>query len=177
MCSPFTARIMSPARIPARAAGLVRSTPATVTLVFESSTDTPSQPRSMWPLPRNWSTIGMISSLGVAKPMPTEHAALHRVSDDFRGDVDADVGNAGHAARGGDQGLADRIDLRARRVAELDVEGDVAAFDAQVLELARGDEVAASLGVDDGLQRLEKISLRGGHGGDTRRGGHAARPV
>ena len=43
-----------------------------VTPLSEFATDTPSQPRSMWPLVRNWLMIGITSSLGVAKPMPTE---------------------------------------------------------------------------------------------------------
>ena len=71
--------------------------------------------------------------------------------DDLRRDVDADVGDARHAARRRDQRLAQRGDL-ARRIAELDVEGDVAALDAQVLQLLGGDEVLAGFGVDHGLQ-------------------------
>jgi hypothetical protein len=41
-------------------------------------------------------------------------------------------------------------------VAELDVEGHVAVFDAQVLQLARADEIAPGVGVGDGLQRFEQ---------------------
>ena len=60
-----------------------------------------------------------------------------------------------------------------RRIAELDVEGDVAALDAQVAQLLGGDEIAAGLGVDDGLQGLEQIGFVDGHEGVRPRG----RPV
>ena len=47
--------------------------------------------------------------------------------------------------------------------------GDVAAFDAQVLQLLGGDEVAAGVGVDDALQCVEQ-GLFGGCGHDAGRG-------
>jgi hypothetical protein len=87
------------------------------------------------------------------------------VRDDLRDDVDADVGDAGDAARGGDQRAPERFDLRLGRIAELDVEGDVAAIDAQVAQLLGGDEIAAGLGVDDGLLGLEEIGFVDGHVG------------
>src|SRR6478609_5992940 len=49
-------------------------------------------------------------------------------------------------------------------IAELDVEGDVAALDAHVLELPGGDEVAAGFGVDHGLQGAQQVGLGNGHG-------------
>ena len=51
-------------------------------------------------------------------------------------------------------------------IAELDVEGHVAAgVDAHVAQLLGGDEIAAGLGVDDGLEGLEEIGFVDGHVG------------
>jgi hypothetical protein len=49
---------------------------------------------------------------------------------------------------GGDHLLADAVDLRLRRVAELDVEGNVVAVDLHVLHRLGGDEILARIGVD-----------------------------
>ena len=58
---------------PARAAGPVRSSAAIEHAVSSrSSTETPSQPRSIEPLASNWATTRLTVSLGMAKPMPTE---------------------------------------------------------------------------------------------------------
>ena len=58
-------------------------------------------------------------------------------------------------ARRRDQRLAQRRDLALGRIAELDVEGDVAAVDAQVLQRLGADEILAGIGVDDGLERVQ----------------------
>ena len=105
------------------------------------------------------------------------HASLDRVRNDLRDDVDADVGDAFDAAGGGDQRTPERFDLRLGRIAQLDVEGDVAAVDAHVAQLLGGDEIAAGLGVDDGLQGLEERGFVDGHeGGSEQRaeGGRSA---
>jgi hypothetical protein len=52
--------------------------------------------------------------------------------------------------------------LALRRVAELDAERHVAVLDAQVLQLAGGDEVLAGLRVDGRLQRFEQRGFGGG---------------
>ena len=49
-------------------------------------------------------------------------------------------------------------------IAQLDVEGDVAAFDAQVLHLLGADEVLARVGVGDGLQRFQQLGFGDGSG-------------
>jgi hypothetical protein len=49
-------------------------------------------------------------------------------------DLDTDVADTLHRARGGHQGLAQRGMLALAGVAQLDAEGNVAAFDSQVLE-------------------------------------------
>jgi hypothetical protein len=54
--------------------------------------------------------------------------------DDAAAQVDADVLHAGQRAHRGDQRLAQRRELALGRVAEFDVEGDVAALDLQVLQ-------------------------------------------
>ena len=56
-----------------------------------------------------------------------------------RGVLDAAVAVMEHAARSSatDERLAQRTVLALRRVAHLEVEGDIAAFDAQVLHLPR----------------------------------------
>jgi len=46
-----------------------------------------------------------------------------------------------------------------------DIEGDVTALDAQVLELLRANVVAPGLGVDDCLQSLEQRRFLDGHSG------------
>ena len=50
-------------------------------------------------------------------------------------------------------------------IAEFDVEGDVAAFDAQVLDLPGRDEILAGVRVDDALQRIEQRGFVDRHGG------------
>ena len=90
-------------------------------------------------------------------------SALHRMRDHLGGQVGADVLDAGHAARRGDQRLAQRRNLALRRIAELDVEGNVAALDLQVLQLLRRDEVFARVRVGDALQGFEEGGIRGGH--------------
>ena len=74
----------------------------------------------------------------------------------------------GHAARGGDQRASQRRDLALGRIAELDVEGHIAAIDTQVLELPRGDEILARVRVHDALERLEERGFIDGHGGAGR---------
>ena len=70
--SPLIVTIVSPGRTPARAPGLVRSTLAMFTPSSRSS-DRNAEPAALdWPLASSWLTIGMTSSLGMAKPMPTE---------------------------------------------------------------------------------------------------------
>ena len=59
-----------------------------------------------------------------------------------------------------DQTLPQGVVLRLRRVAELDVESDVAARDAHVAQLLRRHQVATRLGVDDALQGLRAAQVR-----------------
>jgi len=63
-----------------------------------------------------------------------------------------------------DQRLAERWDLALRRVAELDIEGNVAAFDAHIPDLPGRDEILAGVRVDDALQRIEQRGFGDRHG-------------
>ena len=90
-------------------------------------------------------------------------AALHRVRDDLHRHVGADVAGAGRLQRV-DHRAADAVDLAGGRVAEFDVDADVAALDAHVARGARADEVLAGVGVDDALQRFIRLFDGDGHG-------------
>jgi hypothetical protein len=100
------------------------------------------------------------------------HPALHGVRGDLGGDLHADIADTRHRARGGHQGLAQRGMLALAGVAQLDLEGHVAVFDAQALQLTRRHVVFARVGVDDGFQRFgqRRFCDGGGHGPDCSKG-------
>jgi hypothetical protein len=54
--------------------------------------------------------------------------------------------------------------LAFRRVTEHQLERDIGAVDAQATDRLGGDEVLASVGIDDGLQRLHQRLLAQSHG-------------
>jgi hypothetical protein len=64
-------------------------------------------------------------------------------------DVDADVAGTPGSARTPAITTARRRELALGRVAEFDVEGDVAAVDLDVLDRFRGHEIFIGIGVDD----------------------------
>jgi hypothetical protein len=74
------------------------------------------------------------------------------VRQDLARDVDAGVVHARKLAQRVDDGRADARDLALRRIAELDVEGDVAAVDLDVLDCLGGDEIFMGVGIDDSGQ-------------------------
>jgi ATP-binding protein involved in chromosome partitioning len=63
------------------------------------------------------------------------------------------IADARQGAHGGDHLLADGVDLRLGRIAEFDVEGNVAAIDPDVLEGLAGNEILARIGIDRSRQR------------------------
>jgi hypothetical protein len=65
---------------------------------------------------------------------------------DLRREIRTDVRDVRKRARRSDQGLAQRRDLALRGIAEFDIERDVAAFDAQVLDLPGRDEILPVFG-------------------------------
>ena len=75
----------------------------------------------------------------------------------LRSDVDADVARRPARVRAAAiSALRSSGNLALGGVAQLDVEGHVAAVDAQVLQLLGGDEVLAGVRVDTVLQRVEQ---------------------
>jgi len=88
------------------------------------------------------------------------HASLHCVGNDLAAQFDADLADARHGARCSHQGAAQAFDLAGGRIAELDLESDLVARDAQILQLAGGNEILAGIGVDDGLQGFAAGWLR-----------------
>ena len=72
--------------------------------------------------------------------------------------------DAGHRARGGDERAAQQRDLALGRVAELDIEAQVAPVELEVRQLLGRDEVAPGVGIDDGLERGKQRGFGGGHG-------------
>jgi hypothetical protein len=83
--------------------------------------------------------------------------------DDLHRQVDADVVDPGHGARGGDQRLAQRRHLALGGVAQLDVEGNVVAVDAQVAQLRLDTKSRPVWGSTTALQRFGQRGF--GHGG------------
>ena len=59
---------------------------------------------------------------------------------------------------------AQRLVLALRRIAELDVDGDVAAVDLHLADRLAGDEVAAGVGIDQRTQAGVYVCLGDGHG-------------
>jgi hypothetical protein len=82
--------------------------------------------------------------------------------EDLGRDVHRDVVDAGRRLGRGDQRLAQGRHLALGRVAELHVEGDVAAFDLHVLHGLGADEILARVRVRDARQCGEQLFL-GGH--------------
>ena len=80
-------------------------------------------------------------------------AELHRMGNDLAEDVGRHIADARQGAHGGDHLLADGVDLRLGRIAEFDVEGNVAAIDPDVLEGLAGNEILARIGIDRSRQR------------------------
>ncbi len=61
------------------------------------------------------------------------------------------------------QRLAQRRRLALGRIAQLDVERDLALVDLQVLQRLGADEILACVGVEDGLEGLRERLLRNCH--------------
>jgi hypothetical protein len=85
------------------------------------------------------------------------------MSHDLAGDVDGHAADARQRAQPRGDLLAHRLDLRLRRVRELDVDRDVVAGDADLLRRFRGDEVLAGIGIDDLGQRGLDVLFSDGH--------------
>ena len=86
----------------------------------------------------------------------TRLTAPHGFATQFRYDAlnrVTDIADARQGAHGGDHLLADGVDLRLGRIAEFDVEGNVAAIDPDVLEGLAGNEILARIGIDRSGQR------------------------
>ena len=90
-------------------------------------------------------------------------AALHRMRRDLLRHVDGDASRARQRdERIGDQLLQDLV-LRLRRIAELDVDVDVAALDLDLLDRLAAHEILARVGIDQCAQSGLDIGLGDGH--------------
>ena len=90
-------------------------------------------------------------------------ALLHRMRDYLRIDVGADVADAGDGLQLRNHRGTQSLDLALGRIAELDVERNIAAADLDVLDAAAADEILAGIGVDDGLERILDALFVDGH--------------
>src|SRR5712671_2360902 len=99
--------------------------------------------------------------------------ALHRMGNDLARDADVHGAHARDAAEFSPDELADRIELRLRGIAQLDLERDAAAFHFDVSRRLGGEKIRARIRVKDFLEGAVDLFLGHGHGGprDFRRAG------
>ena len=147
------------ARDAARRAGVG---PEAVRVTSTDSVDFPNSALGA-PRPGEMSADMMTPGWAIRVEAGSLYPALHRVRHDLGGDVDGYVGGAGRLQRL-DHLAPDGLVLGAARVAQLDIERDVAVRGLDVTQRAARHEILAGIRIDQRAQRFLHLRFSEGHG-------------